>query len=105
MVDKNVAQGRCFNSQAASVLLGVSPARVRKLVKDGRLPAETGGRDYLLSGKQSAKVQAGQRLLLRISWGVAGWETWQYLLKQGCFDILQPCSQNGFLQQECPTSA
>lgn len=37
-----------FTTQAAALVLGVSQARVRKLIKDGRLPAEKRGRDFLL---------------------------------------------------------
>ena len=37
-----------LTTQAASLILGVSQARVRKLIKLGRLPAEKRGRDLLL---------------------------------------------------------
>lgn len=37
-----------LTTDAAGALLGVSRARVRKLIKDGRIPAEKHGRDFLL---------------------------------------------------------
>ncbi len=37
-----------FTTEAAAMFLGVSPARIRKLIKDGRLPAEKRGRDHLI---------------------------------------------------------
>jgi len=43
-----------LTTEAASLILGVSQARVRKLIKDGRLPAEKRGRDLLI---QEADVE------------------------------------------------
>jgi excisionase family DNA binding protein len=37
-----------FTTEAAATYLGVSKARVRKLIKDSRLPAEKRGRDHLI---------------------------------------------------------
>lgn len=37
-----------LTTEAAALILGVSQARVRKLIKDGRLPAEKRGRDLLI---------------------------------------------------------
>ncbi|MFV0337290.1 MAG: excisionase family DNA-binding protein [Chthoniobacterales bacterium] len=35
-----------FTTKSAAMYLDVSQARIRKLIKDGRLPAEKMGRDY-----------------------------------------------------------
>jgi site-specific DNA-methyltransferase (adenine-specific) len=40
--------GNLLTTQAAALILGVSQARVRKLITDGRLPAEKRGRDLLI---------------------------------------------------------
>ena len=37
-----------FTTETAATYLGVSRARVRKLIKDGRLPAEKRGRDHII---------------------------------------------------------
>lgn len=37
-----------LTTESAAMFLGVSPARIRKLIKDGRLPAEKRGRDHLI---------------------------------------------------------
>jgi site-specific DNA-methyltransferase (adenine-specific) len=37
-----------FTTEAAALLLGISPARIRKLIKDGGLPAEKRGRDHFI---------------------------------------------------------
>lgn len=37
-----------LTTEAAAIFLGVSPARIRKLIKDGRLPAKKIGRDHLI---------------------------------------------------------
>ncbi len=41
---------------AAADLLGVSPRQVRNLIKDGLLPAEKLGRDYVIRSADVAKV-------------------------------------------------
>jgi DNA binding domain, excisionase family len=43
-----------LTTEAAALILGVSQARIRKLIKEGRLPAEKRGRDLLL---QESDVQ------------------------------------------------
>ncbi len=43
-----------LTTEAAALILGVSQARIRKLIKDGRLPAKKRGRDLLL---QESDVQ------------------------------------------------
>jgi len=37
-----------LTTEAAALIIGVSQARIRKLIKEGRLPAEKRGRDHLL---------------------------------------------------------
>jgi excisionase family DNA binding protein len=37
-----------LTTEAAAMIIGVSQARIRKLIKEGRLPAEKIGRDLLL---------------------------------------------------------
>jgi excisionase family DNA binding protein len=47
------AMGLVTTKEAAQIL-GVTPARVRQFIKDGRLAAEKRGRDHLL-GEQEVK--------------------------------------------------
>jgi site-specific DNA-methyltransferase (adenine-specific) len=51
-----------LTSKAAALFLGVSPARVRKLIKDGRIPAEKRGRDHLIQeGDLEHFIQFGRK--------------------------------------------
>ena len=45
-----------FTTETAATYLGVSRARVRKLIKDGRLPAEKRGRDHIIQESDPAKL-------------------------------------------------
>ena len=39
-------------TKVAAQILGVTPVRVRQLIKEGRLAAEKHGRDHLLQGRE-----------------------------------------------------
>jgi site-specific DNA-methyltransferase (adenine-specific) len=41
--------GKLFTTESAASYLGVTPARVRQLILEDRLPSEKYGRDHLIS--------------------------------------------------------
>lgn len=46
-----------ITSKVAAARLGVSPRRVRALIKDGRLPAQRIGRDWLIEEGDLERVR------------------------------------------------
>jgi excisionase family DNA binding protein len=46
-----------LNTSQAAKTLGVDPSRVRVLIREGRLPAEKFGRDYMIQSKDLALVK------------------------------------------------
>jgi len=49
---KRCAEMSLVTTKGAAQILGVTPVRVRQLIKDGRLVAEKCGRDHLLEDRE-----------------------------------------------------
>ena len=48
-VSYSLRMGKLFTTESAATYLGVTPARVRQLILEERLPSEKYGRDHLIS--------------------------------------------------------
>lgn len=53
--------GKLFTTGDAATCLGVTPARVRQLIREGRLPSEKYGRDHLISEEALQRYQESGR--------------------------------------------
>ena len=51
-----------ITTKQAAAILGVTPARVRHLIKEGRLAAEKQGRDHLLEKGEAERFKQHGRL-------------------------------------------